>query len=226
MNKKTSMLAFSFISFCFLANVAVAWDGDGHKHHNKDYKDDTNVEGAGGMVEGAGGMHEGLPLILVKLTGTGAGYLRPVPGFDEEALCFDIDLLDLRTNKIIGGATDCISAPQMNVDGVEFVGTTYLYFPDGNTIATQGNVSVRSVAEENIVLRTGQKITNITGSATTGNTFIEGESTGIYKNSTGNARISGMINTENFAFNVGDEQFFDCIFEIQIDSVDSVDSAY
>lgn len=211
MVKTISTQAFLFILFGLFTAVSIAGDGYGHKNHNEYYSNNYTE------TEGAGGMHTDSEILLVKLTGTGVGYHKSIPGFDDEALCFDIDLVDLKSNKIIGGATDCISDEQINVDGVEFIGTTYLYFADG-VIATRGTVSVRSVEEENIVLRTGQKITNLTGSATTGNTFIEGENTGIYENRTGNTRISGMINTENFAFNEGDEQFFDCIFEIHLDT--------
>ena len=211
MIKKTSLLTCLCIFLFLLTKVSIAGDGHYHNHDRDAMKADNPLSEVYDSYKNKNsGMEADSKFILVKLNGTAPGYLRSVPGFDEEALCFDIDLLDLKSGEIIGGATDCISDEQMNADGVEFVGTTYLYLPGGN-------VSVRSVADENIMLRTGQKITNITGSATTGNTFIEGESTGIYENSTGNTRISGMINTENFAFNVGDEQFFDCIFEIQLD---------
>ncbi|MBA2483922.1 MAG: hypothetical protein H0V39_05795, partial [Nitrosomonas sp.] len=66
--KKTSMLAFSFISFCFLANVSIAGDGYDHKHHNKDYKDDTT----GGA---AGGMETDSQLLIVKLIGDTVAYI-------------------------------------------------------------------------------------------------------------------------------------------------------
>lgn len=217
MNKKTSMLAFLFISSLFLANVALAWDESDNKHHYDDYNDEYKDDSTGGA---AGGMDADNPLIIVKLTGENISYRRAVPNFEEEALCFDVDLFDYKTNKIIGGVTDCISDIKPDgMGGVDFVGTTFLNFPDG-TIVTQGDVSVQPVVGETI-LRTGQRITNITGSATTGNTFVEGESTGVYANRTGNTRISGMINIENFTADPagGEPQFFDCIFEIQLDPV-------
>jgi hypothetical protein len=213
MYKKTSILAFLFISFCFLVNISVAEDGYDHKHHYNDYEDDTT----GGA---AGGMETDSQLLIVKITGENISYRKAVPNFEEEALCFDIDLFDYKTHKIIGEVTDCISDLKSDgMGGIDFVGTTFLHFPDG-TIVTQGDVTVQPVVGET-TLRTGQRITNITGSATTGNTFVEGESTGIYANRTGNTRISGMINTENFTADPagGEPQFFDCIFEIELDTV-------
>lgn len=203
MFNKTSILVFSFIFFCILTNVASAED----KHH-------LNLSEAE-----LDGMQTDRLLLIVKVTGTGVSYNMPVPGLEGEALCFDVDLLDLKNNQTIGTVTDCFSDVQPNeIGGVDFIGTTFLNFPDG-TIVTRGEVSVRP-AGETTILRTDQPITDITGSATTGNTFLEG--TGIYQNSTGNTRISGMVDATNFTFNVDEPLFFDCIFEIEVDLDDNV----
>ena len=50
-------------------------------------------------------------------------------GNDDAAFCFDVDLIDLKNNKVIGTATDCLSNITPVGDGVSAVGTTYFHLP-------------------------------------------------------------------------------------------------
>ena len=151
---------------------------------------------------------------IVKLAGTGSMYKKSMPGFDEEAMCFDIDLIDMRSSDIVGTATDCLPDVQSRSDGLSLIGTTFFKLPEGILI-TRGKISVQPVLEETI-LESGQTITHITGASSTGNTIIAG--TGIFEDSTGNARLSGMVDMSNFTMNEGDLLTFNCLFEIHLDS--------
>jgi len=78
--------------------------------------------------------------IAVRLVGTGTAYdgdtlfdafgLTPVG-----ALCFDVDLVDIKTGLVIGAASDCLSDISGNpVDGLALTGTTFFYFPGGTLV--------------------------------------------------------------------------------------------
>ena len=151
--------------------------------------------------------------LVLKLAGVGSMYKSSVPGSDEQAMCFDVDLVDLKSNEIVGSAKDCMSDVQPKGDGLGLSGTTFIHLPEGS-LTVRGRVSVQPVLEETI-LESGQAITHITGSSNTGNGIIKG--TGIYENSTGNVRLSGMVDMSNFEANEGDLLAFSCLFIINFD---------
>ena len=150
---------------------------------------------------------------IVKLAGTGSMYKMTMPGFDEEAMCFDIDLIDMKSSDIVGTAIDCLSDVQSKANGISLIGTTFFRLPEGILI-TRGKVSVQPVLEETIS-ESGQTYTHITGASSSGNTIITG--TGIFADSSGNARLSGMVDMSSFAMNEGDLLTFNCLFEIHLD---------
>jgi hypothetical protein len=80
--------------------------------------------------------------------------------------------------------------------------------PQGS-IVTRGKISIQPVLEET-VHESGQPVTHLTGASSEGNTIIEG--TGIYENSTGNIRLSDMVDMSNFEMNEGDLLSFNCLF--------------
>lgn len=188
MIKKINILAILFILICALPNAAIA------EHHEASFSAD----------------HQHL---MLKLTGTGSMYMSAVPGLDEEAMCFDVDLVDMKSGNTVGSAKDCLSEVQNKGDGLGIVGTTYFNLPEG-TFVIRGRISVQPVLEET-VLETGETISHITGASNTGNSIIEG--TGIYENSTGNARLSGMVDMASFNMNEGELISFDCLFVIHLD---------
>ena len=196
MIRKTSILALLFISLYILTNVSIADE----THHQ-------NPFGAGERL-------------LIKLVGWSEAYtpgsggnIDSVPNVKGDVVCHDVEMVDLQSNEVIGISTDCFSdAEPDSGGGAGFVGTTFLNFPNG-TIVAQGQFTAQPVLRETTTI-TGVPITAITGAATDGNSIIGG--TGRYKNSTGNIRISGMIDSTNYTFSAGDPLYFDCIFEIQL----------
>ena len=204
MNKKTNILAILFITICVLSNATLAerrWHGEQREQNEQIFKADTAE------------IQENHQHLILKLAGTGSMYKRSVPGFDEEAMCFDVDLVDMKSDEIIGSATDCLSDVQDKADGLGIAGTTFFNMPEG-TFIIRGKISVQPVLEETI-LESGQTISHITGASNIGNAIIGG--TGIYENSTGNVRLSGMVDMTNFSKNEGDLMVFDCLLVIHLD---------
>jgi hypothetical protein len=130
-----------------------------------------------------------------------------------DALCYDVDLVNMNTRQLIGTATDCLSDPTPTGGGVALIGTTFFNLPSG-TLITQGKTTVQAAVTP-IVTPDGQLITHITGASGTGNAILEG--TGRFTNATGTARLSGMVNLMNFSYTAGDSIAFDCLFIIDLD---------
>jgi hypothetical protein len=150
-------------------------------------------------------------------------YERYVPDIDGDrnddlAMCFDVDLWDLKKNKIIGTATDCLSNVTGFGDGLALVATTYFDMGKKGTLITRGKTTVQPVEMVNhpIVTPTGQSITHITGASSDGNAIIGG--TKKFKKATDTARLSGMVDLSGFTPGMVDSPItFDCIFIIDLD---------
>lgn len=160
--------------------------------------------------------------LVLKLAGIAFMYPMEVPGMEEgddpmPAMCFDLDVIDLKNNRNIGTGTDCLSNVAMDENGnVALIGTTFFYLPGGKLI-TRGAVTVQPVPEDfNLVSADGHPYSHITGSASTSehNSIIGG--TGKYENSTGRARLSGMVDMAEFTMNEGDPLAFSCLFVVDV----------
>lgn len=155
---------------------------------------------------------------VFNLVGTGPMYESIVPdidgdGLDDPAICFDVDLVDMKNQQFIGTATDCLSNITPAGAGVKLVGTSYFHTPFGDLV-TRGNTSVQAVFHPTAT-PDGQNMTHITGAAGTGNAIIDG--TRRFDGATGTVRLSGMVDMTNFDGNVGDPIAFNCLFIIDLD---------
>ena len=155
--------------------------------------------------------------MFLNLVGTGNMYESTVADIDgdgeaDDAICFDVDLINAKNQQLIGTATDCLS----NITGVDtglaLVGTTFFRMPQGGLVV-RGNTTVQPVFHETVT-PAGQNMTHTTGAAGTGNAVIEG--TGRFAGITGTARLSGMVDLSGFAGNIGDPISFDCLFVIDL----------
>jgi len=150
--------------------------------------------------------------IAVRLVGTGQAYggnslfaefdLAPL-----DAVCFDLDLVDVKTGKVIGTASDCLSGitPSLTDNGIMLTGTTFFFFP-GGTLISQGLTTVQPV------LHGSSDFTHITGAVPSpgDNGVIYGD--GKFKNASGLVRLSGAVNLS--ALNSDGLITFDCVFII------------
>lgn len=152
--------------------------------------------------------------ISVRLAGTGAAY-DGNPLFNEfnlvpvDAACFDLDLVDIKTDRIIGSAIDCLSgiSPSSSDDGVMLTGTTFFFFP-GGTLVSQGLTTVQPV------LHGSPDFTHITGAVPSpgDNGVIFGS--GKFANVEGPVRLSGAVNLS--ALDSDGLITFDCVFIIDL----------
>ena len=154
--------------------------------------------------------------IAVRLVGTGEGYdgyvLFHEFGLDQVgATCFDLDLVDAKTGKIIGQASDCLSDinivdETIDPPSIMLTGTTFFFFP-GGTLVSRGLTTVQPV------LHGSADFTHITGAIPSPfeNSVIYGD--GKFKNAEGPVRLSGAVNLSA----LGDGLItFDCVFIIDI----------
>ncbi len=164
------------------------------------------------------------PQIAVALVGADAGYASTVPpledgGADLAATCFDVDLVDLKTNKVIGSATDCLSEITPVGGGLSIIGTTIFNFPQGELVS-RGLTTVQPlVAGESPGGLVG--FTHSTGApAPLGETNILSGTGAFAKaaaNETGTVRLSGLVNM-NLLVSDGILKF-DCMFVIDLDAL-------
>lgn len=163
-------------------------------------------------------MSEADKTLTLNLKGTGTMYLSLVPdvdgdGADDQAMCFDVDLLDLKTGKQLGYATDCLYNPAADGDGLNLVGTAFFNFWDGGTLVTRGVTTVHPGQKNSL-----DRFTHITGAAPSpsGSDILSG--TERYLNASGSVRLSGLVDMSNFTPMVeGTHITFDCIFLIKLD---------
>ena len=154
--------------------------------------------------------------MVLNLVGTGNMYIdvvpdAEIPGEYVNAWCFDLDLIDMRSGKNLGQATDCLDNSRqeyaLSESGIAMIGTTYFNLP-GGMLAIQGRTTVQP---RNWPTR---EFTHITGGNSAGNAVLYG--TGRYKNAAGTARLSGMVDLSKFRGQVGDPISFDCIFVVDV----------
>jgi hypothetical protein len=150
--------------------------------------------------------------ISVRLVGTGDLFI----GNDlfeefglspEGALCYELDLVDIKTGKVIGSAADCLTDLTPMGTGVALTGTTFFFFP-GGTVVSRGLTTVQPV------LHGSPDFTHITGAIPQmgDNNVIYGDRK--FRNASGPVRLSGAVDLSNFP----DQATFDCVFVLDVGS--------
>ena len=143
------------------------------------------------------------PNIVVVLRGLGATTTAPsgVPG-----VCFETDLYDATTDRIIGKGTDCIDIIVATSTGISVNRTTIFNFPQGE-LRANGTTTVVPIFGAS-----SPDYTHVVGDVddTTLN-IISG--TKRFAGRTGNVRLSGIVNLGDFPNTI----LFNCIFIIDLD---------
>jgi hypothetical protein len=125
----------------------------------------------------------------------------------EGVLCFDMDLINAKTGRVIGSGSDCLSDINSSDNGgMSLTATSFFHFPRG-TLVSRGLVTVQPK------LHGLEEFTHVTGAAPSlsENSVIYGD--GRFKNAAGSVRLSGLVNLERFGSGYID---FDCVFIIDI----------
>ena len=148
--------------------------------------------------------------IAVRLVGTADMYIGDTlfEKFNLDpvgALCFDLDIVDVKSGNVIGAAADCLSDIDVVGDGVALTGTTFFFF-HGGTVITRGLTTVQPKTHGSA------DFTHITGAIPQAgdNNVIYGD--GKFKNASGPVRLSGAVNLGSFPA----QAKFDCVFILDI----------
>ena len=162
---------------------------------------------------------DALTSLLFKFNGTGSlldgadldtllppGLRGLVPG---GALCYAIDLVNPRTDRVIGVGVDCFTDIVPNGNDVDLTDTAFFLFRRGTGFALQGPVAVRDASALG-----NPNISHITGTFPQVSNVIGGVG-GRFRNAPGNwkVRLSGGVEMSNFP----DSITFDCIFVVDRD---------
>jgi len=186
-----------FVVFFYSAGMSVQAD-DGGKH------------GKSSKHKG-GGKH-----YVLNLVGTSAptsAMVSDPEGGEMLADCYEVNLIDMKKQKRIGTAVDCLSVQEVigDFDTIRLIGTTTFHLPKGS-FTTQGATTVAKAKQPTVSPSIGD-ITHITGAAGAGNAVIDG--TRKFKHATGTSRLSGLVNLGSLLVN--GEITFDCIFVVELD---------
>jgi hypothetical protein len=149
-----------------------------------------------GTTAYAGGFKDN---IAVRLVGTADAYNGDVlfsefgiglpAGEDNHPLCFDLDLVDVKSGKVIGSAADCLAdIDNITHDpGITLTGTTFFFFKKG-TVISQGLTTVQPILHGSL------DFTHITGAIPQEGDDNVVYSDGKFKNVKGPVRLSGTVN--------------------------------
>ena len=148
--------------------------------------------------------------IVVRLVGTADMYNGDTlfEKFDLDqigAMCYDLDIVDVKSGNVIGSAADCLSDINGVGDGVALTGTTFFFF-NGGTVVTRGLTTVQPTTHGSA------EFTHITGAIPQAgdNNVIYGD--GKFKKASGPVRLSGAVNLGGFP----GKATFDCVFILDI----------
>jgi len=153
---------------------------------------------------------------IIQFSGTAIGEERMIAdgtGGLLAALCFDIDMRDVKTGKIVGKGVDCLSDITTVSGGLSILATSIFEFENG-TVVNRGLTSVQPKTIGSL------GITHITGAIPTADevTIITSLGTGDFANKTGQARLSGAV-TMNPLADGRLEITFDCLFVLELHEV-------
>ncbi|MCH8805749.1 MAG: hypothetical protein IH986_06650 [Planctomycetes bacterium] len=146
--------------------------------------------------------------LAVVIQGTATGELRMIDGV--EMNCFDVDLVDAASGRIIGRGTDCLDLNSIVPDpsggaGFSISNTQFFHLP-GGTIKSRHRTTIQPVLEGS------PGITHITGAIPAAPNILGG--TGRYRDAEGTVRLTGAVDLSRLA---GENIItFDCVFRIDL----------
>ncbi len=147
------------------------------------------------------------PMIL-NLRGAAVAESRTlnINGASTPAMCFTVDLVDVRNQQVVGKGTDCIVAKpdEKHASGLEVIGTTIFDFGQGHTFTSRGLTTVQATTHGS------PGITHITGAIPPQSENSIVDATGRFQNLRARVRLSGAVDMSRMESEK--RVFFDCVF--------------
>ena len=142
--------------------------------------------------------------IVVTLKGLGLPVDTPAGIIGD---CFETELFDTQTDRLIGSGFDCLNVLDAGPSGLLVDRTTVFNLPQGRLVA-RGMTTVVPIFGAS-----SPEYTHVVGDVdpSTDN-IVSGMGTNRFANSTGNVRLSGIVN-----LGVPGQILFNCIFVIDLD---------
>lgn len=146
--------------------------------------------------------------LAVVVKGTAMGEFRDIGGVSMD--CFDVDLVDAASGRIIGRGTDCLDLSSIvgdpSVGGFAISNTTFFDLP-GGTLTSQNRTTIQPVIEGS------PESTHITGDIAEAMNVLDG--TGRFQGAEGTVRLTGAVDMSRF---FSDNMIsFNCVFRIDLD---------
>jgi hypothetical protein len=151
---------------------------------------------------------EGPKNFVVALQGTAEAVPRTFD--DADYLCFDVDLVNPATGRIIGPATDCLelaSIVPIGDDGGFGINNLTFFGLPGGTVVSLSRTTIQPVEDPS------HGPTHITGEVASDDNILTHLSTGRFENATGKTRLSGQVDMSLFGDGI---ITFDCLFVVDI----------
>ncbi len=156
--------------------------------------------------------------MLLLLNGTRTSFECDIPATDRGtvvAMCHNHEVIDLKTNKIIGTATDATADVDEVNGGLVGTGTTFFHLKNGSFVV-RGRGTIQPLLVGNAPVIAGNPVTHIAGIfPEQGETNILTElGSGKYKDATGTYILLGGIDLSKSDEGIST---YHCIYEIDLD---------
>lgn len=147
--------------------------------------------------------------LVVGMKGESTGFLRTL-NTDQgpvDAMCFEVDLIDVASGRVIGRGFDCLYNIQQDGSGLTVTDIAIFEF-EGGKIISRGHVGVQPTSLP------FPGVSHLTGSlpAPGSNSILH--ASGVYAGATGRVRLSGAVDMSRLSEGV---MQFDCLFVIELD---------
>lgn len=156
--------------------------------------------------------------MLLLLNGTRISYECEIPATNRgtvDAMCHDHEVIDMRTNKIIGKATDATADVDDHNGGLVGTGTTFFYLKNGSFVV-RGRGTIQPLIYGSAPVNAGNPVTHIAGIfPEQGETnILAGLGTGRYKNATGTFTLLGALDLSRSDEGIAT---YHCVYAIDLD---------
>ena len=152
--------------------------------------------------------------LLWLINGTKNSYTCEIPPTDlgtTEATCHDHDIINLKTGRIIGTATDATADVMPTSEGLVGTGTTFFHLPQGSLVV-RGTGTIQPVLHGNPQLD-GHPVTHIAGifPEPHDNNVLNG--TGVFEGTEGTFVLLGALDLTNAAQGQGS---YHCLYDMDL----------